>query len=117
MKKSEKIMIIIVLIAVFIGAIYVNFVQAQSPIRPVAKKEIVKRDTLIVTGDCDVIEYVKKDGTTGIKAKWAGYAVKISQKDGDAILEGDDAGLVVEYWNDGEVIVNKIIAVNMRRGR
>lgn len=101
-------------IAALFAAMNVN---AQSNFVSVDQKEIVKRDTLIVTDDCHVQEYVKKDGSMGMKARWAGYAVNISYKDGNAILEGDDAGLIVEYWNDGEIIVNKIIAVNMRRSK
>jgi len=113
MTKKEKILIAIVFVATMIAAVYVNFCQAQTMWTP------VKSDT-IVSSNISVVEYTKRDGGLGIKAKWCGKAVNISQKDGNAILEGDDAAVVlVTYKIDGRTVVEpkKIIAVNMRRGR
>lgn len=120
-KRIERVINTVNFIVCIIAALSVLYLcfavctaDAQT-VRYVEKKEILYRDTLNVTGMAHVEEYVKRDGSIGIRANWCGYSVRISKKDGNAILEGDDAGLVVEHWNDGEVIVNKIIAINMRR--
>lgn len=107
-----KVFVIATMIVLFVAA-FLGTTSAQSTFVE------VKRDT-VTSNYIDVIEYTKKDGSKGIKAKWCGKAVAIAYKDGDSILEGDDAAVVLAtYKVDGRTVVEpkKIIAVNMRMGR
>lgn len=119
MKNKRIINAINVVVFVIAGAFILYLCFAVCTANAQTTWTEVKRDT-IMSKNIHVQEYTKKDGTMGIKAQWCGKAVSVSYKDGDAILEGDDAAVVlVTYKVDGRTVVEpkKIIAVNMRRGR
>ena len=118
--KSERIINAInLIVCVIAGAFVLYLCFAVCTANAQTTWTEVKRDT-VMSENIHVQEYTKKDGTMGIKAQWCGKAVSVSYKDGDAILEGDDAAVVlVTYKVDDRTVVEpkKIIAVNMRRGR
>lgn len=121
MKEDKKIEILeAIIFLVSIIAVCVIFVVGFIPKASAQTTwTFVKNDT-IVSSNIRVTEYTKRDGSLCIKAKWCDKAVTVSQKDGNAILEGDTAAvIIVTYKVDGYTITEpkKVIAINMRRGR
>lgn len=80
---------------------------------------IVRKDT-VVSNSVNVIEYTNKNGKLDYKAKWSGKSLNISDKDANAILEGDDAAIILVTYNiEGREIVlpKKIIARKLRNNQ
>jgi len=78
----------------------------------VQSREIVKRDTINGTGFVSVEEYQTRNGNMAFRAKWCGKSINISRKTAENVLEGSDPMVVLCYYNNGEVIRQKVITLN-----
>ena len=80
---------------------------------------IVRKDT-VVSNAVSVMEYTNRQGKLDYKAQWSGRAINISNKDGNAILEGDDACIILVTYNiEGREVImpKKIIARKLRNNQ
>lgn len=111
--KSDWIQFLIFMLIMFFSMICENiFGQNSNP----WSGYIIRNDT-IVSNSVNIIEYTNKQGKLDYKAKWSGKSLNISNKDGNAILEGDDACIILVTYNiEGcEVIMpKKVIARKLR---
>lgn len=80
---------------------------------------IVRKDT-VVSNSVNVIEYTNRNGKLDYKAKWSGKSINISDKDANAILEGDDPAVVLfTYKVEGTTVIvpKKIVARKLRSNK
>lgn len=79
--------------------------------------KMVRRDT-IVPQKCTVTQYTNRNGKLDYKAIWCEKSIPISDKDGAAIINGDDPAIVLIHYNvEGHNVIRaqKVIAVNLRK--